>query len=265
MTDPIKQTNTVREFYDSLAGDYDLMTEFPERFPRERPHFQALLDKFHFRTVLDAGAGTGFHSLVLAQLGVQVTAVDISPKMIAVLQDHAQKYGVEVRSFVSGFTEMPKVVGDTFDGVFCLGNSLAHAASREELVSWLRAFAKVLRHDGVLVLQNVNYDRILAERNRIQSTKDVGSKSFTRYYDFEGDRVIFNIRTAERTGSGINESVRKVSLLALKKSALIEALESAGFSDVETFGGMSLGGFEAGTSKDLVIFARNKRRHKTIH
>lgn len=259
MTDPLKQTDTVREFYDSLAGDYDLMTEFPKRFTRERPHFQALIERFHFRKALDAGAGTGFHSFLLAQLGVQMTAVDISPKMIVALQSHAREYGLEVQALVGGFAELPKIVGGTFDAVLSLGNSLAHASSREELVSWLHAFAEVLILDGVLILQNLNYDRILAERNQIQSTKDVGTKSFTRFYDYQGDRVIFNIRTTERSEKGIVERIRTVPLLALKKSDLVAALKKAGFSDIRTFGGIALDPFDAETSKDLVITARAKK------
>ncbi len=225
MIEQIKKTDSVKEFYDSMSEDYDLMTEFTERFPRERPSFQALVDKFHFRHALDAGSGTGFHSLLLAQLGVQVTAVDISPKMIDSLRGHARQYGLDVKSFVGGFGEIPKIVGGTFDAVFSMGNSLAHAASREELVSWLRAFDAVLEPGGILFLQNLNYDRILAQRNKVQSTKDVGGKSFTRYYEYEGDRVIFNIRTAERTDSGMNERLRTISLFPLKRSDLVGALK----------------------------------------
>ncbi|MEX2116907.1 MAG: class I SAM-dependent methyltransferase [Bacteroidota bacterium] len=260
MTDPIKHIDAVRDFYDSLSEDYDLMTQFSERFPRERPHFQELLERFHVRRALDAGSGTGFHSILLAQLGVQVTAVDISPKMITALRGHVQQYGLEVKSFVSGFREIPEIVGGTFDAVFCMGNSLAHATSREELVSWLCAFGDVLLSDGVLILQNLNYDHILAQRRKIQSTKEVGSKSFTRFYDYEGERVIFNILTAEGTDRGIKERLRKVSLFPLKKSDLVDALESAGFSDIQTFGGISLDPFHAETSKDLVISARLKKK-----
>ena len=35
--------------------------------------------------VLDAGAGTGLHSLVLQQKGVAVTAIDINPQAVAIM------------------------------------------------------------------------------------------------------------------------------------------------------------------------------------
>jgi ubiquinone/menaquinone biosynthesis C-methylase UbiE len=70
---------TVAKFYDALAPDYDTMTGFQKRFVHEKPFFRLLVEKYKIRTVLDAGCGTGFHSLLLAQLGVQVTAIDVSP------------------------------------------------------------------------------------------------------------------------------------------------------------------------------------------
>ena len=41
--------------------------------------------------VLDAGAGTGLHSLVLQQKGVAVTAIDINPKAVAIMAQQGVK------------------------------------------------------------------------------------------------------------------------------------------------------------------------------
>ena len=69
-------------FYDTLSDDYDSMTMFEQRLIKEESLFRTLVEKYKIKAALDAGSGTGVHSLLLAQTGVKVTAVDISRKML---------------------------------------------------------------------------------------------------------------------------------------------------------------------------------------
>jgi SAM-dependent methyltransferase len=66
-------------------------------------------------SVLDAGAGTGFVSLILADLGYQVTAVDLSAQMLAVLSSKADRLGLNVRTYHANVAHPPP--GETFDAV----------------------------------------------------------------------------------------------------------------------------------------------------
>jgi len=50
-----------------------------------RAHAAELGTRFAVNVVLDAGAGTGVHTLALAQLARQVVAIDLSPSMLAPL------------------------------------------------------------------------------------------------------------------------------------------------------------------------------------
>jgi SAM-dependent methyltransferase len=56
--------------------------------------------------VLDCGAGTGFLSLIAARLGHKVTALDLSPGMLAKLRDRAGAEGLGV-DIVEGPAEQP--------------------------------------------------------------------------------------------------------------------------------------------------------------
>lgn len=53
-------------------------------------------------SVLDLGCGTGRHSIELARRGYQLTGVDISPGMLAVARQNAEKAGVSIN-----FVESP--------------------------------------------------------------------------------------------------------------------------------------------------------------
>jgi hypothetical protein len=49
-TDITKQDNP-EQFYDSLAGEYDEMTGMEERFKKERPHFQKLIERYELKKI----------------------------------------------------------------------------------------------------------------------------------------------------------------------------------------------------------------------
>jgi ubiquinone/menaquinone biosynthesis C-methylase UbiE len=87
----MKNNQSPEQFYDSLADEYDEMTGMEARFAKERPVFQSLVRKYNLTTTLDAGSGTGFHSILLAQLGLQITATDISEHMLRATQKNAKR------------------------------------------------------------------------------------------------------------------------------------------------------------------------------
>jgi SAM-dependent methyltransferase len=57
--------------------------------------------------VLDVGAGTGFLSLLVASLGHQVTALDLSPGMLGRLRQRAEAAGLAVETVVGPADEPP--------------------------------------------------------------------------------------------------------------------------------------------------------------
>ena len=89
----------IRGFWDEDAAVYD---NSPSHYP-QRPQDQAawagtlrrLLPPPPAR-VLDVGAGTGFLSLLLAGQGYRVTAVDLSPGMLARLRAKAAERGLRI-------------------------------------------------------------------------------------------------------------------------------------------------------------------------
>jgi SAM-dependent methyltransferase len=103
-------TREIREFWDEDAAGYD---DSPSHYP-QRPHEQAAWAAALRRllpdppaTVLDAGAGTGFLSLLLAGQGYEVTAMDLSPAMLARLREKAAGHGLLVRTVEANATAPP--------------------------------------------------------------------------------------------------------------------------------------------------------------
>jgi SAM-dependent methyltransferase len=253
-TDEAVEQN-IAAFYDALAPDYDAMTGFQKRFVHERPFFRLLVDRYGINEAVDAGSGSGFHSLLLASLGVQVTAVDISPEMIRLLKRHAKEMGLVVRAVESSFLSLPSVVHDKIDALFCMGNSLAHVLSRGELSDTLGSFAQVLKPGGVLFMQNLNYDRILARHESIQSVKESNGVTYVRYYEYKADTIQFHILRLKKENADIRHELNTVELRPILENELVELLTGAGFGDVKRFGGIAMEEFRPQTSKDLVVLA----------
>lgn len=246
----------VSAFYDTLAPDYDTMTGFDNRFVVERPFFRVLVERYGIRSALDAGCGTGFHSLLLAQLGVQVTAVDVSKAMVERTRLHAAAAQLELRTVQSDFVHLHGKLETTFDGVFSMGNTLAHILSRDELLLSLQSFADVLHRDGLLFIQNLNYDRILRSREQIQSVKERDGVTFVRYYEFGPETIQFHILTITKSTDGLRHSLNTIELRPILQGEITSLIEEAGFREIRSFGGVSMEDFVPDSSKDLVLLAR---------
>ena len=253
-----KQPRTVPEFYDLLAPHYDSMTGFENRFLHEKPFFRLLVERYGIKKALDAGCGSGFHSLLLSQLGVKVTAVDLSAEMLRLTQEHARRYDVKLKVLRGSFGDLGTLIKDRFDAVFVMGNSLAHLLSHADLTKSLQSLSSLVDPEGILFAQSLNYERILATKDRIQSTKDVGDTSIVRFYEYDEDGIIFNILTRQKGSGTVEEKLETIRLRPVLRDELVEVLEQVGLDEIKVFGGISMEPFDAATSKDLVVLARKR-------
>jgi 2-polyprenyl-3-methyl-5-hydroxy-6-metoxy-1,4-benzoquinol methylase len=252
----MKNNQSLEQFYDSLADEYDELTGFAQRFDKERSTFQVLVQKYDMKIVLDAGCGTGFHSILLAQLGLHVTATDISVQMLRQAKQNAEYMNVRIDTVQTSFQGMKDSVHSKFDAVFCFGNTLPHILTEEELLQSFKSFRELLNSNGRVFLQVLNYDRILNFRERILNIKEVNDKIFVRFYDYEGESIVFNILTIEKTGGQMNHSLNSVRLFPWRSSDIVRILKNTGFKNVQLFGSMSLDVFDERVSKDIVIIAQ---------
>ena len=249
---------SIEEFYNLLAPNYDAMTNFEQRFAQERPFFQALIDRYHFRSALDAGSGSGFHSVLLSQLGVDVLGVDVSSEMLRLAEEHARAHNLHLRTLQGSFENLGDLIKERFAAVFAMGNSLAHLLSAAALEKALQNFATLLDPHGMLIIQILNYERIVARREHVQNEKRAGTKTFVRSYDFDDTGILFNILTREQKDEASEERIQMVRLRPVVRAELVTLLERIGFTEINAYGGISLVPFDAVNSKDLVVLATKK-------
>jgi SAM-dependent methyltransferase len=248
--------------YDTFSQDYDRFVDWKGRLAGEMPFLEEQLAAADVRRVLDAACGTGMHAIALAGAGYQAVGTDFSPPMIERAKANAVVAGVEAAFHVAGFGEQHSTLGSGFDAVLCLGNSLPHVLTAGELDKTLRDFGDCLRPGGILVIQNRNFDAVLAEGSRWMEPQGhaEGDREwlFLRFYDFEPNGLLaFNVVTLTReAGGGWQQQINTTRLWPQQESDLIAALDRAGFSGVRRWGDLQESAFDARTSPNLVLVAR---------
>jgi SAM-dependent methyltransferase len=106
---------------------------------------EAALDLCRGR-VLDAGAGSGCHSLVLQEQGLSVCAIDITPEAVEVMR----KRGVEDARCADVFS----FAADPFDTVLLMMNGIGVVGDLAGLDRFLAGVGRLLTPDGQILLDS---------------------------------------------------------------------------------------------------------------
>lgn len=251
--------------YDTFSADYDRFVNWTNRLAVEMPFLQSQLEEAGATRVLDTACGTGKHAIALAKAGFKVAGADLSAGMVEHARRNAQNEGMAIRFEQAGFGQLAAAFGiDSFDAVLCLGNSLPHLLTQEELSSALIDFAKCLKPGGMVLIQNRNFDAVMKNRQRWmepQSAREGDAEwLFQRFYDFEPNGLLtFNVTTLRRVGNdNWQQSISSAQLRPMLSADMQPAMESAGFKSVAFYGDMSGSPFDPVNSGNLVICARKE-------
>lgn len=251
--------NTV-PLYDELGADYDRFVDWGARLAFELPALEGFLTRYGARRVLDAACGTGRHAIALAQRGYEVVGADLSAAMVAQATANARAAGVAVPFVQAGLGQLSEFTPGPFDAVLCLGHSLPHLLSAAEVQRALDDFAALLRPGGVLLLQNRNDERLLAEGQRFLplSTHREGEREwlFFRFLDLSPERIAFHLVTFWQEEAEWRYRVSSTMHRPLPRAELEAGLRRAGFREMAFHGSWQLEPFDVARSGDLVVVAQ---------
>jgi sarcosine/dimethylglycine N-methyltransferase len=230
---PIAQRKTdlyKEEYVHSFVQKWDDLIDWDARASSEGDFFIRILKERGVKRILDVATGTGFHSIRLLRAGFDVTSADGSPEMLAQAFENARRAGFIMRTIQADWRWLSRDIHNKYDAVICLGNSLTHLFAEQDRRKALAEFYTALRHDGVLILDQRNYDGIL----------DNGFTSKHVYY-YCGDNVSAE---PEYVDEGLarfkytfpDGETFHLNMYPLRKEYTRRLMNEVGFQQVKTYG-----------------------------
>lgn len=126
------------------------------RSPNDMPELEWIALQHCRGRILDIGAGAGSHSLLLQNMGLDVTALDISPLNTAVMKERGIKKVIRRDFFTLQPAKGPGARRQVvpYDTLLLLMNGIGLAATLDGLRLFLQKARTLLRPGGVLVFDS---------------------------------------------------------------------------------------------------------------
>ncbi|MEW6309200.1 MAG: class I SAM-dependent methyltransferase [Bacillota bacterium] len=246
--------------YARLAPYYDRFFSFGDA---ARAFFKHLVAALGARRLLDVASGSGFHAAEFASSGLDVLAVDLEPAMIRLAEARARA-GSPFAARVADMRELTPVAGmGRWDILTCLGNSLPHLLTDQDLRTFCGEARAVLAEPGVAVIQTLNYDRIVAEAVRalpVIVRPEAGLRLERTYEPLEDGLLRFTTVLTVASGPDAGEHRQDVTLRPLLSTQLEGFLAQAGFDEVRMLGGFDGTPANAGSVHTVAVARRGGSR-----
>jgi SAM-dependent methyltransferase len=134
-----------------IHNKYDKKEEMPLdvyfREPEEMPDLELIAMQVSDGKVLDIGAGAGSHALAMQEKGIDVTALELSPRAVEVMKLRGVKKVLQQDIFTYSPTEK-------FDTLLLLMNGIGLTANIDGLRQFLENAKSLLNVDGQLIFDS---------------------------------------------------------------------------------------------------------------
>lgn len=222
------------DFYSIISEYYNYIFPFN---PTQVDFIKKSFPNLHQNSFLDIGCATGDLSMQLAPLSKGVNGIDLDRKMIRKAEKAKKLESENLQFFTLDMLHLEAHFGVyAFDGVLCFGNTLVHLESKKQILNFLSQCKAVLNNKGKLLLQIINYDRILDQNIDHLPTIDNDTISFVRRYTFNKKTNLIEFNTT-LTIKKTNKTVENnISLSPIRKAELEELMVEVGFTEFNYFG-----------------------------
>ncbi|WP_298966804.1 methyltransferase domain-containing protein [uncultured Roseibium sp.] len=227
-----RETDLYRgEYIMAFVEKWDELIDWEARADSEGQFFMDVLRARGKENVLDVATGTGFHSVRLTRSGFNVTSADGSAAMLAKAFENGQKRGMILKTVQADWRWLNRGIQGKYDAIICLGNSFTHLHQEGDRRRAFAEFYAALKHDGILIIDQRNYDAML-------DNKDYSNKH--KYY-YAGEKVSAEPEYLDEGLARFKYSFPDgaeftLNMCPVRKNYMRKLLSEAGFERVRTYG-----------------------------
>lgn len=242
--------------YHNLAQSYDSLT-LDVDYDGVVAFYQAILSREGAvpRTAADLACGTGSVALRLAQMGLQVTAVDMSEEMLCVAAQKAESLK-NPPVFVCQQLQrlhLPRGV----DLAVCALDSMDYIIDPEDCQQAIARIYKALNPGGMFIFDVNTPQKLKAMDGQVFLDENEDTYCVWRgEFDRETNICSYGMDLFQRKGNLWQRSFEEHQEYAYSAEQLVSYLRKAGFTGIEVFGDRRL---EAPDAQDLRIYLKARK------
>jgi SAM-dependent methyltransferase len=242
------QSDWWRTFFSGLAVELWLGATPDEMTRAEVDFAEKMLGVAAPAKLLDVPCGGGRHSVLLAERGYTMTAVDLSPGFLEAARANAAKRRVDIRWVERDMSELPWI--QEFDGAFCLGNSFGYQFEGGN-AAFLKAVARTLKLGARFVIDTGYIAETLLPNLQVKAWAKSGDIYFLsdRSYDPATGRLEVEY-TFIRQGQ-IETKATSAQIYTYRQFHAL--VEEAGFADLQAYASLDQQPFQIGATRLLMV------------
>lgn len=180
---------------------------------------------------VDLGAGCGFQSIPLAQIGFSVTAVDLNQKLLNELQENLGS--VDVKTIQDDLINFEQYLDDKPELIVCMTDTIVHLDSPKKVISLFEKVLTSLEDQGKFILTFRDLAEELLELDRFIPLKSDNNTIFTCFLEYEPHTVKVHDLVYYRDDNSWQLNKSYYRKLRLSQQWVEDRLKNAGFDQIE--------------------------------
>ena len=221
--------------YHELAKSYDRLTNDVD-YRATVDFYLRILEKEGLkpRTAVDLACGTGSVAMILADMGMDVIAVDMSEEMLTVAQQKAQELTAPPRFVCQPLQELRLPRG--VDLAVCALDSLDYITDPDDCREAIRRVYKSLNPGGIFVFDVNTPEKLRAMDGQVFLDEDDDVYCVWRgEFDEQTNICSYGMDLFQRRGTVWHRSFEEHREYAYSAEQLMGYLKAAGFTGIEVY------------------------------
>ena len=239
--------------FKNLAKNYDQFHP-KEAIFEQKSFFEKNIKNHSINSCLDCACGTGWHLLMLDQLGIKCFGSDLSEEMLKFARTNLRETNIPLKK--QDYRYLEKSWDKEVDMVICMTTALPHMLTTPDIIEALNSMYAMLNDGGILVISNGISDSLIDSKPKFIPGRVLENHAMFFVMEYPKDRVIFNILNVEKSPKSFDYSFEQLEYNALRKSHLEDCFSQTNFNHIDYYGDYNLTKYSTKDSKRLIVIAQ---------